>query len=242
VITVLLEVSGLHVAYGHLEALRGVDLSVGEGELVTVVGSNGAGKTTLLMALSGLRDVRGGSITFDGRDVAHMPPHARTRTGLVQVPEGRHLFPGLTVRQNLELALHHPHDRAVREEQLTRVLTLFPQLKDRLGQRAGLLSGGQQQMVVIGRGLMSRPRLLMLDEPSLGLAPLVVQEMFDAVVEINRSGVSILLVEQNASQALQLADRAYILELGVVAERGSGQALLDSGRVREIYLGQLGSA
>lgn len=233
----LLDVQGLRVSYGRLEALRGVSLRVDDGEIVALVGSNGAGKTTLLRTISGLCAPRSGSVTFCGQDLLSLPTDRRVGLGLVHVPEGRRLFPGLSVRQNLELGAHQARDRAGMDERLDLVMSLFPPVAKLAGTAAGLLSGGEQQMVAIGRGLMGRPRLLVMDEPSLGLAPLVVETVIEAIATINRNGVSVLLVEQNATKALQISTRGYVLDLGQVVEEGSSADLLSSPRVVEAYLG-----
>ncbi len=218
----LLELRDVDVAYGDLPALRGVSLTVAEGEILSVVGANGAGKTTMLRTISGLLRPRGGEILFDGRRIDRLPSHAVVEGGVVQVPEGRKIFPSLTVRENLELGAYSRPARPHRAESLARVFALFPILAERGSQAAGTMSGGQQQMLAIGRALMARPRLLMLDEPSLGLAPMVVQEIFRTVAEINRAGTTVMLVEQNTRQALALAARGYVLENGRVVLVGPG--------------------
>lgn len=233
----LLEVNDLWVSYGRIDALRGVTITVDSGEVVAIVGSNGAGKTTLLKAISGLRRPRGGSATFAGVNLLGLSPDERVGHGLVHVPEGRHLFPGLSVRENLQLGAHRNRDALSRSAKWDQVMHLFPPLKGLLDRPAGLLSGGEQQMVAIGRGLMGSPKLLTLDEPSLGLAPMVVDTMFSAITSINRGGVAILLVEQNATKALELASRGYVLELGRVIEHDTGRHLLESPKVAEAYLG-----
>ena len=233
----LLALRGLDVAYGDLSALRGIDLVVEPGEILSVVGANGAGKTTMLRAISGLLRPRAGEILLDGARLDRLPCHAVVERGVVQVPEGRKIFPGLTVLENLELGAYSRVARSHRRENLERVLGLFPLLAERRRQVAGTMSGGQQQMLAIGRALMARPRLLMLDEPSLGLAPLVVQEIFAIVAEINRAGTTVLLVEQNTRQALALAGRGYVLESGRVVLTGPGRALLDDAHVQRAYLG-----
>lgn len=233
----LIDVSNLRVSYGRLEALRGVSLTVDDGELVAIVGSNGAGKSTLLMAISGLRATRAERIEFKGRDMTNLKPHDRVRAGLVQVPEGRRLFPSLSVYENLGLGAHTVHPQSDFDERCSRVFDLFPRLRSMTDRKAGVLSGGEQQMLAIGRGLMADPKLIMFDEPSLGLAPQMVDQMFEAILDIRRSGVGILLVEQNASRALELADRAYVLEVGSVADTGTGDEMLKSPRVKEAYLG-----
>ena len=233
----LLELDAVEVAYGDLPALRGVSLAIEEGEILSVVGANGAGKTTMLRAISGLLRPRAGRIALDGARLDRMPTHLVVARGVVQVPEGRKIFPSLTVTENLELGSYVSGARAHRRESMERVLGLFPRLAERRRQAAGTMSGGEQQMLAIGRALMARPRLLMLDEPSLGLAPLIVQEIFRIIGEINRLGTTVLLVEQNTRQALALSRRGYVLENGRVALEGSGAELLGNEHVRRAYLG-----
>ncbi len=233
----LLKVSGLKVAYGHIEAVKGIDLELREGEITTLVGANGAGKSTTLLALSGLVAKSGGSIIFDGTDLGRLPAHKIVAKGVVQVAEGRAILTTMTVRENLELGAYTRRDQGEVASDLDRVFELFPRLKERLGGLAGNLSGGEQQMLAIGRALMAKPRLLLLDEPSMGLAPIIVQEIFRTLREINRQGLTIFLVEQNVRQALKIAHRAYVLETGVIALSGSGQELLHDQRLVEAYLG-----
>ncbi|HTK93420.1 MAG TPA: ABC transporter ATP-binding protein [Verrucomicrobiae bacterium] len=233
----LLELRGVDVAYGDLPALRGVSLAIEEGEILTVVGANGAGKTTMLRTISGLLRPRAGEITFEGRRIDRLPSHHVVAGGVVQVPEGRKIFPSLSVRENLELGSYARRARSHRAESLAEVFSLFPILSERARQAAGTMSGGQQQMLAIARALMARPRLLMLDEPSLGLAPLVVQEIFRTIAAINRAGTTVLLVEQNTRQALGLARRGYVLENGRVVLEGSGRDLLGNEHVKRAYLG-----
>jgi len=233
----LLELEDVEVAYGDLPALRGISLGVEEGETLSVVGANGAGKTTMLRAISGLLRPRAGRILLEGARLDHMPSHAIVARGVVQVPEGRKIFPGLTVKENLELGSYVAAARAERRQSLERVLGLFPRLAERQRQAAGTMSGGEQQMLAIGRALMARPRILMLDEPSLGLAPIIVQEIFRIIAEINRLGTTVLLVEQNTRQALGLSRRGYVLENGRIALEGSGAELLGNEHVRRAYLG-----
>jgi branched-chain amino acid transport system ATP-binding protein len=228
----MLEIRGLDVAYGDVPVLSGVGLHVGEGEIVALLGPNGAGKSSLLGCVAGLVRPRAGSIAWEGRDLLTVAPHLMVEHGLAVVPEGRRLFGGMTVEENLELGAFAPRARAARRQSLARVLALFPRG----------LSGGQQQMVAVGRALMASPRLLMLDEPSLGIAPRLVRAILDALVEINRDGVAILLVEQNVRAALTLAHRAYILEGGRVVGEGAGPALLHDPHVRQAYLGPLAAA
>jgi branched-chain amino acid transport system ATP-binding protein len=233
----LLELRGVDVSYGDLPALRGVSLALETGEILSVVGANGAGKTTMLRAISGLLRPRAGEILLEGARLDRLPCHAVVERGVVQVPEGRKVFPSLTVLENLELGSYTARARARRASSLDRVYALFPILAERRRQAAGTLSGGQQQMLAIGRALMALPRILMLDEPSLGLAPLVVQDIFRIIGEINRAGATILLVEQNTRQALALAQRGYVLENGRVVLGGAGRELLDNEHVRRAYLG-----
>ena len=234
----LLSVSGLSVNYGHIEAVRGVDLSLQAGRITTLVGANGAGKSTTLLALSGLVPKAAGKVMFDGHDITALPAHKLVAAGLVQVAEGRATLATLTVRENLELGAYTRRDgAAARASDLERMFALFPRLKEREGQLAGNLSGGEQQMLAIGRALMARPRVLLLDEPSMGLAPIVVQGIFRTLREINAGGLTIFLVEQNVRQALKIAEHAYVLENGHVVLQGSGRELLDEPRVQEAYLG-----
>jgi branched-chain amino acid transport system ATP-binding protein len=233
----LLELSGVDVHYGDLPALSGVALAVEAGEILSVVGANGAGKTTLLRTISGLLRPRRGEVRFEGERLDRLPCHRVVERGVVHVPEGRKIFPSLTVRENLELGSYVRAARARRAESLERVCALFPRLRERAGQAAGTLSGGEQQMLAIGRALMTLPKLLMLDEPSLGLAPLIVTEIFRIIGEINRAGTTVLLVEQNTRQALALSRRGYVLENGRVALSGSGETLLGNEHVRRAYLG-----
>lgn len=234
----LLELRGLECRYGGVPALRGLDLDVDEGEVVALVGANGAGKTTTLRCVSGLVAPSGGDIVFDGKSLRGQPPHAISRMGIGHVLEGRHLFPHLTVRDNLELGAHRRRDGDEVRRDLAAVLELFPRLEERARQDAGTLSGGEQQMVAIGRALMARPRLLLMDEPSVGLAPILVRQMFEAIAEIARRGATILLVEQNAQAALELADHGSVLELGEIVARDRAESLLRDERVRRAYLGR----
>ena len=234
----LLSVTGLSVDYGHIEAVRDVDLSLQAGQITTLVGANGAGKSTTLLALSGLVPKAAGKVMFDGHDVTALPAHKLVAAGLVQVAEGRATLTTLTVRENLELGAYTRRDgAAARASDLERMFALFPRLKERESGLAGNLSGGEQQMLAIGRALMARPRVLLLDEPSMGLAPIVVQGIFRTLREINAGGLTIFLVEQNVRQALKIAERAYVLENGHVVLQGSGRELLDEPRVQEAYLG-----
>jgi len=234
----LLSVTGLSVNYGHIEAVRELDLSLAAGQISTLVGANGAGKSTTLLALSGLVPKAAGKVLFDGHDVTALPAHRLVAAGMVQVAEGRATLTTLTVRENLELGAYTRRDgAAARASDLERVFALFPRLKEREGGLAGNLSGGEQQMLAIGRALMARPRLLLLDEPSMGLAPIVVQGIFRTLREIHAGGLTIFLVEQNVRQALKIAERAYVLENGRIVLQGSGRELLDEPRVQEAYLG-----
>ena len=232
----VLEVRSLRAGYGAVEVLRGIDLDVGAGEIVALLGSNGAGKSTLNNNVSGLYRPFGGTIAFDGQPVAGAPSMRIVEAGLVQVPEGRRVFPNLSVRENLELGSYR-RGRAARTNNLEHVLSVFPRLKERLAQLAGTLSGGEQQMLAIGRGLMSEPRLLILDEPSLGLSPLLVEEMFTLIQRLNRDGLAILLVEQNVVQSLAIAHRAYVLENGRIALSGPAADLAEHPELRKTYLG-----
>jgi branched-chain amino acid transport system ATP-binding protein len=233
----LLELIGVDVAYGDLPALRGVDLAVEAGETLSVVGANGAGKTTMLRTISGLLRPRRGEVRFEGERIDRLPCHRVVERGVVHVPEGRKIFPSLSVRENLELGSYPRAAKARRAESLARVFTLFPRLRERESQAAGTLSGGEQQMLAIGRALMTLPKLLMLDEPSLGLAPLIVKEIFATIAAVNRDGTTVLLVEQNTRQALALSRRGYVLENGRVALVGSGAELLGNEHVKRAYLG-----
>jgi len=232
----LLEVAGLEVRYGGIRAVKGIDFAVGEGELVCLIGANGAGKSSTLKAICGLV-ARSGSVRYAGADTAGTPLHQLPRRGLVLVPEGRGIFPQLTVAENLAMGAYAREDGEVAQD-LARQLEMFPRLKERRSQTAGTLSGGEQQMLAIARALMSRPKLLLLDEPSMGLAPMLVARIFDIVREIGRRGVTILLVEQNARMALEIADRAYVMESGAIALAGPARELLADARVREAYLGE----
>jgi branched-chain amino acid transport system ATP-binding protein len=234
----LLSVRGLVVNYGHVEAVRGIDLDLEAGQITTLVGANGAGKSTTLMALSGLVKKAAGTVQFDGKDISGVAPHRIVAGGLVQVAEGRATLTTLSVRENLELGAYtRPDGAAERARSIDHIYTLFPRLAERATQMAGSLSGGEQQMLAIGRALMAKPRLLLLDEPSMGLAPLIVQDIFRTLARINAEGLTIFLVEQNVKQALKLAQRAYVLENGRIALQGSGRELLGDPRVQAAYLG-----
>jgi branched-chain amino acid transport system ATP-binding protein len=233
----LLQVSGLKVAYGHIEAVKGIDLELHEGQITTLVGANGAGKSTTLLALSGLVKKASGRVTLDGQDLTKTSPHKIVSSGVVQVAEGRATLTTLTVQENLELGAYTRRDRGSRAADLEYVYSLFPVLKARAGGLAGNLSGGEQQMLAIGRALMAKPRVLMLDEPSMGLAPIIVQDIFRILRDINQAGLTIFLVEQNVRQALKIADRAYVIETGRIVLSGTGRELLVNPKVQEAYLG-----
>lgn len=233
----LISIENLDVSYGPVQILWSVSLSLDEGRIVSLLGGNGAGKTTTVKAISGMLPAKGGRITFAGRDITNAPAHKRVEAGLVQVPEGRKVFPTLSVLENLELGSFLKKPKSKRAESLERVMDLFPILRERKTQAAGTLSGGEQQMLALARGMMSLPKLLILDEPSLGLAPIMVIEIFNAIKEINKEGVSILLVEQNAPQALSISDMAFVLEEGRIALSGKGSDLLNDDHIRRLYLG-----
>jgi branched-chain amino acid transport system ATP-binding protein len=232
----LLEVEDIRAHYGTIEALRGVSLSIDEGEVVTLIGSNGAGKSTTLRSISGLTPASAGTIRFRGEEITRVPTQAIIARGVAMAPEGRHVFPRMTARENLDLGAHRRRGPEV-EEDLERVYSLFPRLKERERQKAGMMSGGEQQMLAIGRALMARPRLLMLDEPSMGLAPILVERIYDTIREINRDGVTVLLVEQNANYALDIAARGYVLETGRIAVADDSATLRDNPDVQRAYLG-----
>jgi branched-chain amino acid transport system ATP-binding protein len=232
----LLEVDQIHAHYGSIEALKGVSLTVEEGEVVTLIGSNGAGKSTTLRSISGLNPASAGTITFAGEEITRVPAHEVVERGIALSPEGRHCFPRMTVRENLDLGAYHRRGPDIKDD-LERVFGLFPRLQERERQKAGTMSGGEQQMLAIGRALMARPKLLMLDEPSMGIAPILVQRIYETIGEINRSGVAILLVEQNANYALEISSRGYVLETGQVALLGESAKLRDDPEVQRAYLG-----
>jgi branched-chain amino acid transport system ATP-binding protein len=234
---VLLTLEDVHVHYGKVEALKGLSLEVGDGEMVALIGANGAGKTTTLKTISGVRPVTSGAIRFDGRDLLGVPAHKRVQLGISQAPEGRRIFPGMTVFENLEMGAYGRRGGKALAPDLERVYGLFPRLAERRSQAGGTLSGGEQQMLAIGRALMARPRVLLLDEPSMGLAPKLVSQIFAVLTEISQQGTTILLVEQNAVQALQRADRAYVLETGRVVRSDAATVLLNDESVRAAYLG-----
>ena len=235
--TPLLELEDMHTYYGRIQAVKGISITVNEGEIVTLIGANGAGKSTTLRSIQGLNRPKRGRIRFAGQDITSASPHAIVKMGIAQSPEGRRLFSRMTVRENLEMGAFQRKDGEI-EDDLQHVFTLFPRLEERKSQKAGTLSGGEQQMCSIGRALMARPRLLMLDEPSMGLAPILVDKIFEIVQEINRQGTTILLVEQNALIALGIASRGYVLETGRVALSDSAEALAQNEQVRKAYLGE----
>ncbi|MHB8469370.1 MAG: ABC transporter ATP-binding protein [Gaiellaceae bacterium] len=234
----LLSVDRIETFYGSIQALKGISLEVYEGEIVTLIGANGAGKSTTLRSINGLNHPRSGRIEFEGKDITSLAPHDVVKLGIAQSPEGRKLFPRMTVGENLEMGAFQRTDKSAMKDDMDRVFELFPRLQERRAQKAGTLSGGEQQMCAIGRALMARPRLLMLDEPSMGLAPIFVERIFETIVEVNKQGTSILLVEQNALMALDVAQRGYVLETGVVALADDAKALARNEDVRKTYLGE----
>jgi branched-chain amino acid transport system ATP-binding protein len=235
--TTLLELDEVVVGYGRIEALHGLSFTVEEGEIVSLIGANGAGKTTTMKSISGLLNLTKGSIKFDGKDITKTKAHVRVGMGISQAPEGRGIFPGMTVLENLDMGTYGRKDRTGVKADLERVFTLFPRLEERKTQVGGTMSGGEQQMLAIGRALMGRPRLLLLDEPSMGLAPQFIKQIFRIITEINEQGTTILLVEQNANQALARANRAFVLETGAITHSGSGRELLTDPAIKEAYLG-----
>jgi branched-chain amino acid transport system ATP-binding protein len=235
--TPLLELDGVHTFYGTIEAIKGISLQVHEGEIVTLIGANGAGKSTTLRSIQGINKPKRGSIRFNGTDIVGHPPHEIVRLGISQSPEGRRLFARMTVLENLEMGAFQRRDKSGVNEDVDRVFGLFPRLAERRAQKAGTLSGGEQQMCAMGRALMARPKLLLLDEPSMGLAPVLVERIFEIITEINQQGTTILLVEQNALMALDIATRGYVLETGVVALTDEAASLRTNERVRKAYLG-----
>jgi branched-chain amino acid transport system ATP-binding protein len=235
----LLEVENIHSYYGHIHALRGVSLRVDEGEVVTLIGSNGAGKTTTLRSIHGILAPREGRIVFRGEEIQGKPAHDMIKKGIAQSPEGRRIFSRMSVLENLEMGAYHRSDRDGIQEDMERVYDLFPRLKERVKQEAGTMSGGEQQMLAIGRALMSRPKLLLLDEPSMGLAPVLVERIFQTVEEINKQGTTILLVEQNANVALEVATRGYVLDAGTIVNAAPAEKLREDPKVREAYLGKI---
>ncbi len=234
----LLELENIHSYYGHIHALKGISLEVNEGEIVTLIGANGAGKTTTLKTISGVMHPREGTIVLEGEHIENTPPHEIVMKGIGQSPEGRKIFAGLTVRENLEMGAYARTDKAAIQRDLDFVFTLFPRLKERSSQRGGTLSGGEQQMLAMGRALMTHPRVLMLDEPSMGLAPVLVEAIFDVIRKMNQEGTTILLVEQNAAKALQVAQRAYVIETGRIVIQGPAQEVRKNPMVRKAYLGE----
>jgi branched-chain amino acid transport system ATP-binding protein len=236
--TPILQLEGVHTYYGSIQALKGISLEVHDGEIVTLLGANGAGKTTTLRSINGLNRPRKGTIRFEGRDITHTPPHEIVKRGIAQSPEGRRLFPRMSVTENLEMGAFQRKDRSGVKEDMERVFDLFPRLKERRSQKAGTMSGGEQQMCAIGRALMARPKLLLLDEPSLGLAPIFVERIFEIVTTINEQGTSILLVEQNALMALDHANRGYVMETGTIVLSDDAAKLKTNEQVRKTYLGE----
>ena len=234
----VLEIDDVHVYYGAIHALKGVSLTVGQGEIVTLIGANGAGKSTTLRAINGLNHPRQGAIRFQGGEITNASPHAIVKSGIAQSPEGRRLFPRMSVTENLEMGAFQRTDKENFAADMDRVFELFPRLHERRSQKAGTMSGGEQQMCAIGRALMARPKLLLLDEPSMGLAPIFVDRIFETIVEVNNSGTPVLLVEQNALMALDVAKRAYVMETGRIALEGSAAELKTNERVRATYLGE----
>ncbi len=234
----ILELDDVHTYYGAIHALKGISLTVNEGEVVTLIGANGAGKSTTLRSINGVNHPRNGSIRFQNTDITNAPPHAIVKMGIAQSPEGRRLFPRMSVIENLEMGAFQREDKQNFQEDMDRVFELFPRLAERRQQKAGTMSGGEQQMVAMGRALMARPKLLMLDEPSMGLAPIFVEKIFEIVQEINAQGTPILLVEQNALMALDVAQRGYVMETGVIALEGPAKDLRNDEKVRQTYLGE----
>ena len=235
----LLQLRDTKISYGAIEAVKGISLELAKGELVSLIGANGAGKTTTLNAIAGLLPVAGGEVLYDGAKINALPAHKRLRQGLALVPEGRGIFTRLTVEENLRMGAYCRRDSDAIEADMERVFTMLPRVRERLQQVAGTLSGGEQQMVAIGRALLSRPKLLLLDEPSMGLAPLVVEKIFEVVQSVSKEGVTVLLVEQNANLALEFAQRGYVMESGKITLTGSGDELLANPKVREAYLGEI---
>ena len=233
----LLELENIHTYYGHIHALKGISLSVNEGEVVTLIGANGAGKSTTLRTISGLLHAREGAVRFNGVDITHTPPHEIVGAGVGHVPEGRGIFPRLTVRENLEMGAYTVNSEKQVRQRMEEVFTLFPRLKERVEQKGGTLSGGEQQMLATARGLMLKPRILLMDEPSMGLAPVLVDAIFDIITRLNQDGTTILLVEQNALMALRVATRAYVLETGRIVLTGTAQEVAQNPEVKHAYLG-----
>jgi branched-chain amino acid transport system ATP-binding protein len=233
----LLEIDNITLLYGRIQALHGISLQVDQGEIVALIGANGAGKSTTMRAISGLRPIASGAIRFEGQDITRLRADLRVVRGISQSPEGRGIFPGMSVVENLEMGAYTRRDAAAIRQDLDRVFSLFPRLQERSRQPGGTLSGGEQQMLAVGRALMSRPKLMLLDEPSMGLAPMLIQQIFSIIAEINQQGTTILLVEQNAQQALSRAHRAYVLETGRIVKSGTGADLLHDSAVKDAYLG-----
>jgi len=234
----LLELDNVHTYYGNIHALKGISITVDKGEIVTLIGSNGAGKTTTLKTISGVLQPKAGTITLEGRRIDRVPAHNIVTLGICQSPEGRRIFPRLTTLENLEMGAFHRNDKAGIDQDMERVFELFPRLKERRSQQGGTLSGGEQQMLAIGRALMSRPRILLLDEPSMGLSPVLVEAIFQIILDIHAQGTTILLVEQNALMALQVADRGYVLQTGRIVLHDSAESLSENEMVRKAYLGE----
>jgi len=234
----LLSVKDLHTSYGKIRAIKGISFDVAEGEIVTLIGANGAGKSTTLRTLSGLEAPHEGTITFDGEDITGKKPHEITKRRLIQVPEGRRVFPQMTVAENLDMGAFLRKDKEGIKEDYEKVLEFFPRLQERKNQKAGTLSGGEQQMLAMGRALIARPKLLTLDEPSMGLAPVIIEVIFEIILKLNGEGITILLIEQNANLALGIADRGYVLETGLIKLSGTGEELLANEEVRKAYLGE----
>ncbi|MFC7373595.1 ABC transporter ATP-binding protein [Fictibacillus iocasae] len=232
----ILELKDIQTYYGGIHALKGISLTVNKGEIVTLIGSNGAGKSTTLKTICGQVQPKSGSVLFNGKNIASQPAHVTAKTGLAHVPEGRRIFPRLTVKENLEMGAFSVNDKKLVQQRMEKVFHYFPRVKERLSQKGGTMSGGEQQMLAIGRALMSQPDLLLLDEPSMGLAPVIVEQIFDIITELNKEGMTILLVEQNAFQALQVAHRGYVIQTGEIVMSGLGSDLITNEQVREAYL------
>ena len=234
----MLEIKDLKVSYGMIQAIKGISFEVNKGEVIALIGANGAGKTTILHTITGLLNADSGSVTYEGKDITHMPGHKIVSMGIAHVPEGRRVFANMTVLQNLKLGAYTRKDKAEIAETLEMVYTRFPRLKERKNQLAGTLSGGEQQMLAMGRALMSHPQIILMDEPSMGLSPIFVNEIFDIIEEVSKSGTTVLLVEQNAKKALSIADRAYVLETGNIVLDGKASELLDNDSIKKAYLGE----
>jgi len=234
----MLKVENLHVSYGEIKALKGISFSINEGEIVTLIGANGAGKTTTLQTISGIIKAQQGSIIFQGKNITNLDSSKLVEMGIIQIPEGRRIFPKMTVKENLEMGAYQRKDTANFKNDYEMVFNYFPILKERINQLGGTLSGGEQQMLAVARGLMAKPKLLLLDEPSLGLAPLIVKKIFEIIKKINDQGTTLLLVEQNAYQALQIADRGYVIETGTIALSGPAAEIMNNDHVRKAYLGE----